>query len=136
MKRLFVILLCNICIYSYAQTVEKNLKLVGMVTRDTVINLSGSGSSAEFQYKVPEGRVWKVENLSIGYDNYYGVNPRFEIKINSILVISGIVNQYSPYIKDFLPLWLNSGDILKITNYFQNNNPLNFRLAGFEFMME
>ena len=135
MKRALIILLSSICFHAHAQNVEKNLKLVGMVTRDTVTNLVGFGST-EFQYQVPEGKIWKIENLSVGYDSYTGVTPRFEIKINNTLLIGGFVSTNPPFIKDYLPLWLNSGDVIKVMHLYNNAYPFNFRLAGFEFVME
>jgi hypothetical protein len=136
MKRVLIILLGSICFHAHAQNVEKNLKLVGMVTRDTLISLE-PGTFAEFQYQVPEGKIWKIENLIFGYNNLTGITPQYEIKINNSLLLGGTMNQYPPFLKDYLPLWLNSGDVLKITNYFNAYQyPFNFRLAGFEFVME
>ena len=133
MKQIIAIFLCVICLHSSAQTTEKNLKLVGMITRDTSLPTT---FPFEFNYQVPEGKIWKIDNLLFrGYNSsYIGI----QIMINESVIFNNVVlTSYNELNNS--PLWLNSGDVITIKSTSSSvsvPNFYNFRMAGFEFVLE
>ena len=134
MKRYFFALFISMlfCSNLFSQNIEKNLKLVGFFSRDTSI----SSGQKKLRLQVPEGKIWKIENIFISATNSIGsfASISYFVIINGVKVITA---QYS-YSFSNNSIWLKSGDIIELTCDPNYNIPevFNCRISAFEYIME
>jgi hypothetical protein len=147
MRLNLLVLLIFIHLNSEAQTIEKFLKLVNIVTKDTSLTCSfnngvsscSSINNANTTYIVPAGRIAKVANILM-YST--GGAPKVYVLINDRRFFSESGSEcISCYIlkdqKPFEPIWLKSGETLKFDLYGYNGSTTAFyRYVVMEYTLE
>jgi hypothetical protein len=135
MKRYFLGLFISLLLSNnlFSQEIEKNLKLVGIISRDTII----SSGSRKLRLTVPNGRVWKVQNIyTASFDtNGNGAGSSITIEVNGIMIDYYPSSSFYSYNKT--QIWLNSGDNIIISGDKYIVPPIfQCRFLAFEYILE
>jgi hypothetical protein len=131
MIKTFLSLIFILIIYSFSfsQTIEKNLKLVGFDSIDSITRAGVGGQTPIFT--VPSGKIWKIENIICTTNCLVFVNGKEIIRAANI----GSTPTYTCYNPN-TSLWLKSGDRIAFSLISPNSVDMRSKFSYFEFVLE